>query len=213
MRFVIPLIEMPAQATAQQIKDTIINAGAELKVDSCNWPAQYPYTPEVSARLAADHMALYVLFTVRENHIRVATLENNGPVWEDSCVEIFIMSPDGQHYTNLEMNAAGTFLAASRTGRDDPRHFNADELSKIKVTSSLPSALYDQRNADGLEWNILAEIPFVSLGFKDMPAELKMNLYKCGDKTDIPHFLSYAPIGTEQPDFHRPEYFADFIIK
>ena len=35
-----------------------------------------------------------------------------------------------------------------------------------------------------------------------------MNLYKCGDNLSHPHFLSWQPIDTPQPDFHRPEFFA-----
>lgn len=204
---------MPSKPTAQQIKDTIINAGTELKVDKCNWPEQFPYIPKVTARICADRNTLYVLFYVKERHIRVTTLENNGPVWEDSCVEIFIMNPDGKHYTNIEINAAGTYLAATRTGRNDPEHFSADALSAIKITSSLPHALCDKKDIVGLEWSIIAEIPFKSIGFNDVPSDLQMNLYKCGDKTETPHFLSAAPVKTEQPDFHRPEYFADFTIK
>ena len=37
--------------------------------------------------------------------------------------------------------------------------------------------------------------------------EARMNLYKCGDNLSHPHFLSWRPIATEKPDFHRPEFF------
>ena len=36
---------------------------------------------------------------------------------------------------------------------------------------------------------------------------LKANFYKCGDKLSVPHYLSWNPVTTEKPDFHRPEYF------
>ena len=35
------------------------------------------------------------------------------------------------------------------------------------------------------------------------------NFYKCGDQQVVPHYLSWAPITTENPDFHRPEYFGE----
>ena len=38
--------------------------------------------------------------------------------------------------------------------------------------------------------------------------EARMNLFKCGDELSHPHFLSWQPIRTEKPDFHRPEFFA-----
>ena len=34
-----------------------------------------------------------------------------------------------------------------------------------------------------------------------------MNLYKCGDDLSCPHYLSWRPVGTPAPDFHRPEFF------
>ena len=36
---------------------------------------------------------------------------------------------------------------------------------------------------------------------------MRANFYKCGDKTLQPHFLSWSPIHSEKPDFHRPEDF------
>ena len=33
------------------------------------------------------------------------------------------------------------------------------------------------------------------------------NFMKCGDETSDPHFVTWAPIATENPDYHRPEFF------
>ncbi|MCK7536290.1 MAG: carbohydrate-binding family 9-like protein [Marinilabiliales bacterium] len=35
----------------------------------------------------------------------------------------------------------------------------------------------------------------------------RANFYKCGDKLSNPHFVTWNPVGTEKPDYHRPEYF------
>jgi len=37
--------------------------------------------------------------------------------------------------------------------------------------------------------------------------QAKANFFKCGDDTQQPHFLSWQPIDTPRPDFHRPEFF------
>jgi len=42
-----------------------------------------------------------------------------------------------------------------------------------------------------------------SLGGKTVRA----NFYKCGDELQTPHFLSWNPVRTERPDFHRPDFF------
>jgi hypothetical protein len=33
------------------------------------------------------------------------------------------------------------------------------------------------------------------------------NFYKCGDKLTQPHYLTWNPVGTRNPDYHQPEYF------
>ena len=39
------------------------------------------------------------------------------------------------------------------------------------------------------------------------------NFYKCGDKQVEPHYLSWNPVLTDNPDFHRPEYFGKVIFE
>lgn len=39
------------------------------------------------------------------------------------------------------------------------------------------------------------------------------NLFKVGVETAIEHYVTYAPINTEEPDFHRPECFVEFILE
>ncbi len=43
--------------------------------------------------------------------------------------------------------------------------------------------------------------------------EARINLYKCGDNLSHPHFLSWRPIQTDKPDFHRPEYFERVTLR
>ncbi|MHB1455061.1 MAG: carbohydrate-binding family 9-like protein [Saccharofermentanales bacterium] len=38
------------------------------------------------------------------------------------------------------------------------------------------------------------------------------NFYKCGDKTDCPHYGCWNPILLPAPDFHVPAFFGDFIV-
>ncbi|MBQ8016189.1 MAG: hypothetical protein IJ264_08415 [Clostridia bacterium] len=42
---------------------------------------------------------------------------------------------------------------------------------------------------------------------------MKGNFYKCGDGTDFPHYGAHFPVKTENPDFHRPEYFGNITIR
>jgi hypothetical protein len=37
----------------------------------------------------------------------------------------------------------------------------------------------------------------------------RINFYKCGDELPQPHFLSWMPIDSAEPDFHLPEFFGE----
>ena len=64
-------------------------------------------------------------------------------------------------------------------------------------------------------WNLLVAIPLDIMGvkFTGEPITMMANFYKCADLTSTPHFLSWAPIDTPEPDFHRPEFFAPITLE
>lgn len=182
-----------------------LSATESYAIANVNW-AEYPYKPSVDFHLAHSDKAIAIMFQVTEDHVKAVAMENNGPVWEDSCVEFFVLAPDGKHYTNFEMNCAGTMLAALRTSRHDPEKFTQEQFAPIRRITSLPHEQVDSR-AEGQSWWAIEVIPYEIFGFDKKPESLRANLYKCGDKCDQPHFLSWSPIGLPNPDFHCPEFF------
>ncbi len=44
------------------------------------------------------------------------------------------------------------------------------------------------------------------------PVVMAGNLNKCASATSAPHYLSWNPIDTPTPDFHRPEFFGKIIL-
>ena len=84
----------------ESMSDTDLRSALEAleanPIANVNW-AEYPYAPEVSFKMAYSEKAVAILFEVKEDHVRAEAMENNGPVWQDSCVEFFIRDPDGQH--------------------------------------------------------------------------------------------------------------------
>ena len=186
-------------------------SGLEKHEIGCvNWE-EYPYKPSAGFHIACSDKAIAVLFEVTEDHVRAVAMENNGPVWEDSCVEFFILGPDGKHYTNFEMNCAGTMLAARRTSRHDPEPFGPERFASIRRITSLPHETIDSR-AKAQSWWAIEVIPFEAFGYCGKPASLRANLYKCGDKCDQPHFLSWSPISLPAPDFHCPDWFGEILL-
>ena len=39
------------------------------------------------------------------------------------------------------------------------------------------------------------------------------NFYKCGEETSEPHYVTWNPIGSENPDYHRPEFFGKVLFE
>ena len=186
--------------------------GARFQVDQVNWPAGFPYAPLCAGRIARTEESLIVDFRVSGLDLRAQNTEDNGTQWEDSCVEMFIENPDGSEYYNFEVNPLGKVLAAKGAGRDNRVKRPAEEMAQILRTAKYEGA---QDFQGGIwDWRVTLVVPFDLLGVDpdNLPAKLRANFYKCGDKTAHPHFLSWSPIGTESPDFHRPEFFGELIL-
>lgn len=189
-----------------------LSAFARGAVDVVCWPEEYPYRPEVRFAIAHDGRSLLLRFEVAEDNARAVTTENNGPVWEDSCVEFFVKEPGSPFYFNFETNCIGTGLAAKRRSRTEFEHFDAARMTQIVRRSSLPFGPVDLR--ERTEWSLELEIPFALITEQGgVPERLLANFYKCGDKTAVPHFLSWNPVEVPRPDFHRPEFFGELILK
>ena len=193
----------------QALRDALGSVEAQA-IANVNWP-EYPYAPEVRFHLAHSDKAIAVMFEVTEDHVKAVAMENNGPVWEDSCVEFFATMADGKRYINIEMNCTGTILAGRRTSKQDAEHLSEEELTVIRHFTSLPHEPIDSKG-EGQSWWAIEVIPFEVFGFSQKPDSLRANLYKCGDNCDKMHFLSWSPIGLPQPNFHCPDFFGEIEL-
>lgn len=206
----IPYINILATDCASSLHSQLQLCGAAVAVSCNNWSEQFAYAPSVKARLAFSDSHIFVAFDVEEEHIAAVELADNGRVWEDSCVEFFVANPVGAGYFNFELNCIGTLLAAYRTSRESATHFSAGQLSRVVRHTSLEHKTTDIRQG-GKWWAVLA-VPFELLGVEVAPASLRANLYKCGDNLARPHYLSWAPIELDKPNFHCPDYFGELIL-
>ena len=186
--------------------------GARFDVDCVNWPEEFPYAPLCAGRIARTEGSLVVDFRVSGLDLRAENKEDNGSQWEDSCVEFFVQDPDGSVYYNFEINALGKVLACAGADRNHRTPRPAEEMEAI---ARFATAKKVETEKDGLQnWRVCIIIPFELIGVdpENLPAKLRANFYKCGDKTAHPHFLSWSPVGTPGPDFHRPEFFGELIL-
>lgn len=178
----------------------------------CNWPEEFPYAPEVSFRMFHTGAWLLLRFDVAERYTAARVTADNGEVWTDSCVEFFL-SPDGKKYYNFETTCIGRMLLAARTSRHDADPAGPEVLAQVKRCTTLPfGETFGEREGDN-RWSLTLAIPPQALFRHEITdwsgLRARMNLYKCGDRLSHPHFLSWQPIRTEKPDFHRPEFFGE----
>ena len=207
-------IRVPLIADFEELDlDTALELhGAPFQVDQVNWPADFPYAPFCAGRIARTEEGLIVDFRVSGLDLRALNTEDNGRQWEDSCVEVFLGNPDGSEYYNFEINPLGKVLAAKGPGLENRAKRPAEEMEEIIRTAQFEGP----QEFDGGIWNwrVTVVIPFELVGIdpENLPEKVRANLYKCGDKTAHPHFVSWNPVGTPSPDFHRPEFFGELLL-
>jgi hypothetical protein len=64
-------------------------------------------------------------------------------------------------------------------------------------------------------WNIIVAIPLdlMNVHYEGKPIEMRANFYKIAIATSAPHYLSWNPINSEEPDFHRAVDFGRLILE
>lgn len=203
-----------------------------MKVSCCNWPDRFPYTPKVELRMFHTGDRLFVRFDVTEDYTAALVGEDNGEVWTDSCVEFFIqpdagypLKPDDENersnarkyapgiYYNFETTCIGTMLLGARRSRVDAELAPEEVLNSVARRTSLPRGETFAEKEGENKWSLILSIPPTALFRHDIHdwsgVKARINAYKCGDGLTHPHFLSWQPVLTEEPDFHRPEFFAE----
>lgn len=178
-------------------------------IATVNW-MEYPYQPAVRFRMAYTDDALLLHYKVEEASVRAVAAGDNGAVWEDACVEFFSVPAGDGIYYNVECNCAGTLLIGAGATRDNREHAPQEVMDKVQRWSSLGRHPFGERIGT-CSWELALVIPYTAF-FKHRITGLagksiRANFYKCGDKLQTPHFLSWNPIELENPNFHCPEFF------
>ncbi len=179
------------------------------------WEDKFDYRPTVDFCIAHDDIRIYLHYRVREKSIRAHTNAPNGEVWKDSCVEFFISPTEDDHYYNFEFNCIGAIRLSSGQGRHNRQKATNELLSQIHVVASLGSDIFTEKTGD-FTWELSVSIP-VACFFEHHITHLSglrctANFYKCGDDLSTPHYLSWQPIDTPNPDFHTPRFFKQLIF-
>lgn len=213
-RIKVPFIEGLETMNLQELDLTMEKSAAKFAVCENNWPKDAPYTPDCNGSIARSKTHLAVMYHVRGLDLRATAMEDNGNSWEDSCCEFFVTDPYDGTYYNFELTCIGSLLSSKRKSRIDSKLQDPALLSRVIRYSSLehkPIEISDKV----FGWTVVMLIPFELIGIDrdNIPVSVRGNFYKCGDLTAHPHFLSWNPIQTPKPDFHRPEFFGELILR
>jgi hypothetical protein len=181
-------------------------------ISHVSWP-EYPYKPDVKFQIAHNGKNIYLHFSIEESDIKAVCSEDNGNVWEDSCVEFFISFGNDDFYYNIESNCIGKMVVASGAGKHNRTPAPSTIINCIDRWSSLGNLPIENRSG---KWELSLVIPadvfFLNKINTFDGLQAKGNFYKCGDNLKTPHFLSWNPIKNEEPNFHLPPFFGRLLF-
>lgn len=185
----------------------ITKESARIAIDKLNWPELFPCKPEVTLDLRHSGDILHLHYRVKSDCVRAVCEADKERVWEDSCVEFFFRPQGSESYYNLECTCIGKIYLCSGSDRHGRVPLPDEAYASIRRECSLGSEAFGLR--EGIqEWEVSLEVPASVYGLESFEGcSGTANFYSCGDGLPVRHYLSWAPIGTERPDFHRPEYF------
>jgi hypothetical protein len=178
-------------------------------IEEINW-GDFNYKPDVRFVIGYTDNEILLKYYITEKHFKAEKTRSNQMVCEDSCVEFFVSPADDGIYYNMEFNGIGTCLLGAGTARENSAKADPEIISKIRRFSSVGLAPVRERTGRFL-WHLTVAIPFEVFfhhKVKDLKGKIfRANFYKCGDMLSVPHYVTWNPVGTENPDYHRPEYF------
>lgn len=170
--------------------------------------------PKATVKLGYNSKGIALLFEVEEYESLSRYTNCNDPVYKDSCVEFFFTTPGDKNYYNFEFNSLGAVLSQVGSSRENREFCQNSQLSSIYRSCNYSFNKTIQNNAQLFiaEWELGVFLPASLLKERGVVLKSKnqilANFYKCGDDLADPHYLSWNPVVCNNPDFHRPEFFA-----
>ena len=173
------------------------------------------HKPKTQAKLLYDDDNIYVIFRVEDQYVRAVNAKNPKIVCQDSCVEFFFTpgTSIGDRYFNIEVNCGGTMLFQYQADpRGESQILKDCKAEGIEIAHSLPQRV-EPEIKEPTTWTLEYRVPFKAIEKysaieKPGPGVVwRANLYKCGDKTSHPHWLTWSFVDFPTPNFHLPQFF------
>lgn len=182
------------------------------RIDSFHWEGDPPYRPHSVARLCAVRGGgIHYRAFSEETPLRAVCTGRDEPVYEDSCLELFLNPCPEQSdcYLNVEINPNGAFLCQFGPSREGRRWVREQTPLAPQVTAFCESG----------GWGVVVHLSEAFLqalyggDYHTQRRTMRGNFYKCGDRTVHPHYGAFSPVDTLPPGFHNPDCFADIVLR
>lgn len=200
-----------AKVDADEIPQIFKSEGIEYNtVSSLNWSEAYPYLPSVDFAVAHNGTNLLIHYRVTEKRTLGTMVKDLDPVYKDSCCEFFCMNEGDSLYYNIESNCLGSILMECGKGRDNRTTSTTENLQHIDRWASLGRKDIGLINKE-THWELAVVVPVAAFwrhNFGTLSGKtFLVNVYNCVGSGDDRQYVTWNPIDTPSPDFHRPEYF------
>jgi len=192
-----------------EISEKLDNLKTRASAGEVNWE-NFPYRPDVTFSMGYTENELLLKYYITEYFFKAEKTQTNDPVYEDSCVEFFVSPGDDGIYYNLEFNGIGTCLMGAGKDRKNRTRINPRVVESIRRITSVGKEPVKEKKGRFC-WTITIAMPFnifLHHEIRDLKGKnFRANFYKCGDKLQVPHYVTWNPVTTEKPDFHQPSFF------
>lgn len=195
---------------ADDISQIFKSEGIEYNtVSFLNWPA-YPYRPDVDFAVAHNGTNLLIHYRVTEKRTLGTMVNDLDAVYKESCCEFFCMDEGDSLYYNIESNCLGAILMECGSGRAGRTVSTVENLQGIDRWASLGRESIGLREQE-THWELALVVPVTAFWRHDYGPlsgrTFLVNVYNCVGSGDNRQYVTWNPIDSPAPDFHRPEYF------
>lgn len=186
-----------------------------VSIASFHWEQRGYSRPESHAAMfAVEDEGIYARLWSFEDNIRCECTERDGPVYTDSCLELFLMPVNGDsRYVNFEINKNGVYL--SQIGEKRDGRIFIKEITPLEPVITPFELTENGKTAWGCE--IFLPDSFIADAYKTdystKEGKIKGNFYKCADSSITPHYGAFSPVTTLPPGFHNPDCFGSITLR
>lgn len=169
--------------------------------------------PRLDSHVSAYHDGerLFVVFSVRDDHLVATYLEHDAPLWEEDVVEIFLAPASLERYFEIEVNPLGTTFDALVDSPDLDRATMS--VDRAWSCDGLRAAIRRTTVGGIVRVDTVVMIPAASIGASCASgSRWRANFYRIDRSPSGDEYSAWCPTRRNPPDFHVPRAFGTLVF-